>query len=518
MLKKITLSFMLTLALFVATAQSFGIIKDLAPGTDDGCDRAIPIVSFKGKVYFSGNIESFTPKYVYSTDGTSMTKLTNDAKYPQSFTPSGSLLYYSADAPSASQGSLYVTDGTSAGNKKLTSPSTDLYDIGLMFPLGTKSVIFVQEITGTSKCRISVSDGTVAGTSVLGDFVFKIGSASFSTYKNSIIISEKSTNSTQFPPIITDGTLAGTKLLKDFLVPVKKFEEIESVTAVKNHIFVRGTVKNPSSGIIYNESYVTDMTVSGTISMNVSGLEDAFLINNIIVFTTGKEIQTFNPATKSISTITSEKYYFSKVVANATSVFYHDTNDKYVWEANIVKGTNKKISTVSIGSSFYSSVLFAKGDSLLYSISEPTSQAWRIINTKTGKDDFLTSYGVYNISELSIAAAGNNVILPKYTKAEGVELWSLKNSVINSVSKNDVWETFGIKAYPNPANQNIFIELASNVVADLRVIDAYGRLVISQTMTSQSDNIDISNLLVGIYTLQCVVDGKVANSTIVVQR
>jgi len=73
--------------------------------------------------------------------------------------------------------------------------------------------------------------------------------------------------------------------------------------------------------------------------------------------------------------------------------------------------------------------------------------------------------------------------------------------VLSGVGINELAENgFGI--YPNPANDKINIQFQNNINSTIRLFDQTGRLVILQENNSKECSLSISNLALGLYTLQ----------------
>lgn len=60
--------------------------------------------------------------------------------------------------------------------------------------------------------------------------------------------------------------------------------------------------------------------------------------------------------------------------------------------------------------------------------------------------------------------------------------------------------------YPNPTNDNLRIDLPNNKISNISIIDIYGKLL-SQHYSTQ--NIDVSNLISGVYYLRVVTDKEI---------
>lgn len=73
------------------------------------------------------------------------------------------------------------------------------------------------------------------------------------------------------------------------------------------------------------------------------------------------------------------------------------------------------------------------------------------------------------------------------------------------------------KVYPNPAANNLFIELNDNSIKQLNIMDMSGKTIQTCSLSSQKMTISTSALSPGIYLLQLTGDGKVATIRFVKQ-
>ena len=424
---------MKNLYLFIATvlfssilsAQKVSILTNLKPDDGDGFKISSQIVTFNGKTYFSGS-NANSDYYLYETSGTeSSTKRVSSAKitYVKILTVSGNLMYFSGYDVNTSTDAIYTlnTSGVIAQVKAISN-------IIHLVPFGVNGAIFIQEDPVTGKFPLWKTDGTAATNLLLGSFNFNSSKAYFSTFNNSVIIAEQSTNFTKFEPIITDGTVVGTKKLKDFLAPAKVFEKIESVTSIKDKIFIEGTVKDPNNGLPYNKKFITDGTPLGTSEIYELNFKLAYELNNTIFVLTNLGVFYWDNAKKTLQYIAS-KGFFDKPIENNGRIFFHDS-DNYVWVADATTKKAKKISTESAGKSNYDPVLFAKGDSLFYTTQNSNGEEWRAINLKNNKDSLFTNFRIYNSTTVNptMAILGNQLIFSRITDAEGSELWTYGTS------------------------------------------------------------------------------------------
>ncbi len=403
-------------------AQNVTLIKNLAPADEDGVLLSSQIVTFNFKTYFAGNDGSTTSYFLFSTNGTAQgTKRVSTTQISniEYLTVNGNLLYFSGYEFSTGLSALFTVNKTGVITK-----IKSLENIVKIVPFGINGAIFIQKDFNTSTYPFWKTDGTTASTVSLGSFDYKPDFAHFSYFNKSIIIAEQSTNSVKFAPIITDGTVAGTKKLIDFLKPVKFFETIESVTSVKDRIFVSGEVKNTSTGDIFYENYATDGTTTNTYKIDQNNFENAFDINNNIFVVSRNDVKFHNSATKSMDFI-ADKGYFGSAITKNGKIFFNDS-DNFVWSIDGVTKKAKKISAQSSGTSYYDPKLFAKGDSIFYSARTNAGIDWRVINLVNGKDDLFTNFtppAAFTMTP-TMEVLGDQFIFTRVTNAEGSELWS----------------------------------------------------------------------------------------------
>ena len=87
---------------------------------------------------------------------------------------------------------------------------------------------------------------------------------------------------------------------------------------------------------------------------------------------------------------------------------------------------------------------------------------------------------------------------------------------VTSVGLNEL-AAKGIQIYPNPVNDFINIKFENNARALAQLLDATGRLVISQQLNDLNNSIPVSGLAAGVYQLQLTKDGVNYQQRIVVQ-
>jgi hypothetical protein len=158
---------------------------------------------------------------------------------------------------------------------------------------------------------------------------------------------------------------------------------------------------------------------------------------------------------------------------------------------------NCEIDFASVDSVWISSYSYLGTDSLMVS--------WNIQDS-AGIHEILNYYnlsncqGVFNL-ELSIFCPQKSTDNP-YLKAYDQLYINAQTASINSTSQ----EVF--KVWPNPFTNELFVELTSNEVKDYFIMDAFGRVVVKGILSPAEHQLDLHNLMSGIYFL-CVGQKKI---------
>ncbi|MEO6301609.1 MAG: T9SS type A sorting domain-containing protein, partial [Bacteroidia bacterium] len=113
----------------------------------------------------------------------------------------------------------------------------------------------------------------------------------------------------------------------------------------------------------------------------------------------------------------------------------------------------------------------------------------------SGTNNYTWSMCVYN-SDLYIGgsftnAGGNN--------ANYIAKWNIAASGIQDYSVNN-----NLNIFPNPANDNLTIELKQYESSYLQIIDAKGQTCVALKMDSENTNVNISSLAKGIYFVKII--------------
>ncbi|MBN1414931.1 MAG: T9SS type A sorting domain-containing protein [Bacteroidales bacterium] len=98
----------------------------------------------------------------------------------------------------------------------------------------------------------------------------------------------------------------------------------------------------------------------------------------------------------------------------------------------------------------------------------------------------------------SLIQSGNYFTFTAYDVAEDGVL-EVTFMYVSSLTNN---QQYKIKVYPNPANDNIFIEVDDPETFSLVIVDLNGRIVYEKALSGKSSCLDLENIMNGLYTLK----------------
>ena len=114
---------------------------------------------------------------------------------------------------------------------------------------------------------------------------------------------------------------------------------------------------------------------------------------------------------------------------------------------------------------------------------------------------------------LTGSAVATNFQTFNVAQADNSSLWYLHSDgkIYTTVDPNGIAQTEvpEVRMYPNPAANQVTIDLQNTTANEIRMVDLYGRIVVKKSVNSQSEVIDLSNLAHGMYFVQICNNGKI---------
>jgi ELWxxDGT repeat protein len=529
MINKYTTVIIALMLLFCKTsAQSFSLVKDIAPissgfqnsfpagftsfnskiyftafngqgghklyqsdGTSDGTVVVGPSVGLSGTVYY---LTSFNGKLFFTyndgvnglelwvsdgtTGGTVMLKdiwVGSSSAHPQYFTEAGGKLFFQASDASRSQG-LWATDGTEAGTVMVknmyAAPSNGM----TKFMQLNSKIYFIGNIG--SGYGLWVSDGTLNGTQLVKSGLNANGN--YAVLNDKIYFSTGDSNGNEL--WVSDGTLPGTLLLKNI-----RSDSLGAYSSNPDNFFTSNSKVyfTADDGVAGKEWWVTDGTNSGT-----------HIVKDIAVGP-----NTSQPGI--IIEFKGEVYIF--VLNNGSGQMY--------------KTDGTEAGTVLIKTTGYVSYVY-EFNSKLYFLQglEVNATIWSSDGTPGGTNQILPPVQSYYQAGLTFIGYNNELFFPGIINDMGIELCKLSfpTAVHDRSGKNGQLNSFALEQnYPNPFNPSTIIsyQIPVNSNVSLKVYDAIGREVATLVNDEKeagyySETFNAVKLSSGIYFARLQYDGK----------
>lgn len=143
-----------------------------------------------------------------------------------------------------------------------------------------------------------------------------------------------------------------------------------------------------------------------------------------------------------------------------------------------------------------------------------------VFNTVPASGGTLSGPGVSgNQFTPATAGVGTHTITFSYTDANGCSNSATQQVVVSACV--GIQETAGnaMLVYPNPANNQLFVETTSNGMNTIRIYDSRGRLVLTTVSSATRTELNVETLGSGIYLLEVMSeDGKRSTQNVMIQQ
>jgi hypothetical protein len=494
------------------------LIKDVYPGVQSGVMSSQNIV-FDNKLYYHGVDTDFSPGSLFVSDGTEAgTRKLLGAENITNFghlTNTGTKLFFDGFLGVRT---LFVSNGKDLGTKGVKGFETT--PIEAIMKIDTNKVLlFVQgDPLKPNPNQLWVSDATVNGTLKIAD----INSTTKNTYKSSnfkgnAVFFDNSSNTTKMAPMMSDGSPTGTQTVQSFLSKnnLFSFDNVQTAYGVDSLLFVGG-IKNSIKMTI-----VTDGTPAGTkeisLSKESSNYLDVFFINSTFIIHNDKDISSYDYNKNEAVFLTTDAapYGAFKVHKNKLYFYAAESNgDTYIC---VTDGT--KQGTLKVGNSAFGVTTDANIQVLgnrIYFVIETIpllKEIWRFHQDTLIAESYTDFGGRFR--PVIFNTIPNQIILSRYTNVTGSELYKVDN---NSTASSDLKKLNEIIAFPVPASTELCIPLSNLEWKPdyIEVYDISGHLHIKVKYLSpglEQYKLDVHQLPQGNYILKLYNKQKSKNLT-----
>ncbi len=444
---------------------------------------------------------SATDVYLWSNDGTTSTKINFLSSLTANINPSyfypcnGKTFFFYSDGVSVSGYEPWVTDGTSAGTMMIkninSGASNSVASNGAQDCFCYNNKIYFSANDGTNGTELWVSDGTSAGTMMVKDINVGSGSSvlsagamyGFVLYNSELYFLAKSSTAPELWH--TDGTTTGTLQVAN----PSGLSAIWSTSVLSVHnnmLYFLGTYNSQNNSLMKS-----DGTTNGTVLVGNNFPTSGFTPQMGSMKSLGTEaIFNYNIVTRdgiyktdgtSISLIKDSMSFGSRVILGSNILF----RSAGLWITDGTTGGTLQLNAVS-GPSF-SPVINGK----VY-FSSLGNNIWETDGTVSGTSQIATISTVMDFTELN----GELFFMAK-NSANGNRIELFKLGTTTGIS--DLADNNFIAVYPNPASQQLFIELSDYKNTTAEIFNMQGQLLQSINLQSSKTTVSGDNLTTGIY-------------------
>ena len=472
----------LLLTLFFTTPISSQVIlKDIYPGPLNGIKFSPVFDVYKDQLYFDGDNGNFESK-LWKSDGTPAGTVRFDHESSSSI---DDILILDSGTLYSRWKTLYFTNGIP--NDETEIFGLEIGSIRYLSRINDTTAIFIGDFSDSIK--IYRTNGKADGTLEIGAFPIALSLEFQTRYYDFFVFAESSTQSNKFEPFMTDGTPEGTMTVNEYLSDLGVEDDIESAIGVYDVLLAE---KRGNDYAVFNDS-VFNIDIVGNLRKSTT-------VQNKRYLRTSFNFYSFNVDDKTITQLPYETDFFSGLTGNDSSLFYVDSDDRFVYRHDPITETSTKLSTESIGFTNFRGFLKVIDDNLFYWVKGSSGNLLKAIDLNTSEDQLVDTASITTGLVLvpQVFKLGDQVIYSKLTNAQGHEWWiNQDNSVSIRIPQQAELELI---AYPNPTTQNITIRFEKQVTGILALFDIFGKEITKRNINNSSlETIDLSQLAEGNY-------------------
>lgn len=466
------------------TTEATELLLDVNPGIENSDPGILSgYVNYNGEVYFSATQAGFATQKVFKTDGTSsgtslLPGLPNGSSSQiTNFIEMNGVLYFTGRIGNIHY--LFSTDGSNISVVKNFGSGTNTFD---MISSGDKLYLYNPTFSGP---QIWVSDGTESGTILLKTFITYGGFLTASN--NKVYFSAKEIFEDELELWQTDGTVSGTIELINIGAGYDSAPQ-NIVSLGDNIIFSAFTIEEG------RELWISDGTPTGTTLLkDINNSPLPSLPNN-----TGIK-------TSSILSMDDYALFAASDGVNDTELWITDgtTNG-----TTILKNINSELSSnpgkfVKIGDKAYFQATSQNEGTELW-VSDGTENGTLLISDTINP-------GINGSNPQDMIAVDNDLVFTATSTSSGRQIYILRNQLLSVV---DLSGNVSTELFPNPTSEyvNINSELA---IESAKIFDINGKLI-KKIDKIESQRIDVSDLLSGIYILSLETDGRAISKKLII--
>jgi ELWxxDGT repeat protein len=525
-----------TIAFTQSIAQPVLIKETNTESSKGSIDQIVAISPYflplkNGKMFFSASNYFTAENYPYFSDGTAAgtvklsTKIItnqNSSAHLQVYDANKGLVYFVGKDNFGNNKEVYVTDGTTVGTKMLKDIAVGNFDSdpANFMMLGNK---FLFTVTYVNTPGLWTSDGTEAGTTRISNEIYPIPN-SICLYKGKayFIAKEGDPNNGLSEIYETDGTSAGTK--KIFSVTSSFSQPTYIVAGVKGLYVNIGTYPGTMNYFNLSTKTMTELhSYKEKAFVYSTKSKDYLFVQNNADPKSLNELRETDGTVAGTKTITSlalldfqivaaESYIaFTAKGANGTELWVTDGTAKGTIELDLNKGTESSNPTdlTRIGNQIYFAAQY-KTATTDYGV-EPMFTDGTVAGTKLIAD---MAKGAANsdprhFAKITFQNVDHLVFSCIETSTKGREAYKLPTTFISGTEEGLIISENLFAVQPNPTTSSfITVTTQDNTNGIATICNTQGTVIKKINITTQNQQIDLSNCTSGVYFLQLISEDK----------
>ncbi|MDD3280017.1 MAG: T9SS type A sorting domain-containing protein [Bacteroidales bacterium] len=494
----------------------------------NNCHSPQEFTAYNGKVYFAATNNDYGTEF-WETDGTKIgTKIVKNiqtvpydgiSSEPACFTVFNNKIYFVAKN-NATSFQIYESDGTEAGTIVYSKfPNLGQSTSMKFFVCNGKMFFSAIENNGDYGFFLYVTDSIndVEKLAINGtDFSNPSG---FFEWNNQVIFTAF-TNDYGNELWISDGSTAGTRMIKD-IYPGTESSWAKEFTLYNNKLYF--TAADTLSNM---ELWVSDCTTTGTVKVKEINTN-----TNNLRQSSPSEFKIFNNKLYFTAKPNLNQVYLFESDGSSTNTFQIDTSITSAYPPNF----NPDVQNLFVSEDcLYFLAKYTNTYLMLYKLYIPLEAPVALPSTdldekegtflahwsSVAKADYYLLYvsihpdfyeywegydGLIVYDTFHLVNVVSNCT-PYYYKVAAVNAFDTSDfSNIISVQVGgsiDEAKMYGLKFYPSPAKNQLFISLENDIIEKIVIIDINGKTIALQTLDNNQATIDVSYLPAGIYMLK----------------
>jgi extracellular elastinolytic metalloproteinase len=258
-----------------------------------------------------------------------------------------------------------------------------------------------------------------------------------------------------------------------------------------------------------SSTWINAATATSSTSVNLSGLSSSTLY----------DWRVRTNCSGSSSGYSQAQFTTSAAPSGCPGPYDVSTNGSTGGAATVPLNTDVKgLITPTADNDYYRFEILSGGSITVALTSLPSNYELDLLNSSGGRIGRSKNAGTTSESISLTVAAGIYYarVYPKGNASNSSSCYNLRISTGASLTENELITLKGVQVFPNPVSESVTISVQDlQGLADIRLFDIYGRMVVQKRSNQSATQIDLSALTAGVYMVKVKNDGKESNFKII---